>query len=67
MSRQRCVNRTKADGRTNVIYPTRALFGSWTVEKQYLLNILDREPIGKEKDVEGRGRSDVCYEAKRLA
>jgi hypothetical protein len=28
------VNRTKVDGRTNVICPTRALFGSWTVEKQ---------------------------------
>jgi hypothetical protein len=33
MSRQRCVNRTKVDGQTNVICPTRALFGSWTVEK----------------------------------
>jgi hypothetical protein len=39
MSRQRCVNRTKVDGRTNVIC---ALFGSWTVEKQQCLrkNIL---------------------------
>jgi hypothetical protein len=35
MSRQRCVNRTKVDGRTNVICPTHALFGS--VEKQQFL------------------------------
>jgi hypothetical protein len=37
MSRQRCVNRTKVDGRTNVSCPTRALFDSWTVEKQQCL------------------------------
>jgi hypothetical protein len=36
------MNRTKVDSRTNVICPTRALFGSWTVEKQ---QCLQKEPI----------------------
>jgi hypothetical protein len=36
-SSQRFVNRTKVDGRTNVICPTRALFGLWTIEKQQCL------------------------------